>query len=84
MVHYHDIVPHLPFTDLGYHHVPTEIWQITNSSQHRYLVCNGSGEDPNCSDSVPSIHWNPKDHDIYMDVPNNNCGQGEVLIPTKI
>ena len=41
MVHYHDIVPHYPFLDLGYHHVAREIWEITNSTEHKYIVCDG-------------------------------------------
>ena len=30
MVHDHDMVPHLPPTLLGFHHVATEIWQHDN------------------------------------------------------
>ena len=56
VVHEKDIVPHLPFRFLGYHHAPLEVWE-----QHgNYTVCNGSGEDPACSDSV--LIPSPADH----------------------
>lgn len=77
MVHYHDIVPHVPMIDLGFHHMPTEIWDLSNNSNgvpQTYIVCNDSGEDPSCSDSVPAWEWDPKDHMHYMGVTNDNCG----------
>ena len=50
VVHYADVVPHLPPELLGFHHVATEVWY--NEPSTSYQVCNGSGEDPNCSDSL--------------------------------
>jgi len=60
-----DIVPHLPikFLDI-YHHVSTEVWYPTNYTS--YMVCNGSGEDPNCSDSV--LITNVDDHLTYFGI----------------
>jgi len=61
-----DPVPHLPpqnFLDIYYyHHLPTEVWW--NGST--FVQCNGSGEDPNCSDSI--IVYDPLDHADYMNV----------------
>jgi len=50
-----DIVPHLPTKAMNFHHVATEVWYVEDFSS--YQVCDGTGEDPNCSDSViiPSI-----------------------------
>jgi len=55
-----DIVPHLPPQLASYHHVATEVWERNTG----YTVCNSSGEDPSCADSVkiPSI----TDHFLYM------------------
>lgn len=59
-----DIVPHLPPQDLGYHHVAREVWFPTNYTI--FVLCNDSGEDPTCSDSVPIIDYKPQDHLTYM------------------
>uniref|UniRef100_A0A6B2LE34 Fungal lipase-type domain-containing protein n=1 Tax=Arcella intermedia TaxID=1963864 RepID=A0A6B2LE34_9EUKA len=61
VVHNRDIVPHLPPMAFGYHHVPVEVWMEDSSS---YVVCNSSGEDPSCSDSVEIISI--KDHLVYL------------------
>eukprot|EP01129_Flabellula_baltica_P005981 TRINITY_DN2202_c0_g1_i1.p1 TRINITY_DN2202_c0_g1~~TRINITY_DN2202_c0_g1_i1.p1 ORF type:complete len:283 (-),score=60.97 TRINITY_DN2202_c0_g1_i1:27-875(-) len=45
-----DIIPHLPQIIWNYRHVATEYWFPKNETQ--YKVCNGSGEDPTCSESV--------------------------------
>ena len=75
MVHYQDIVPHYPFVALGYHHVASEIWEITNASMPlTYIICDKGGEDPFCSDSVPAKDWHPKQHMVYMNITENDCG----------
>jgi predicted lipase len=75
-VHNRDIVPHVPFqnmaTDGFFHHVPTEIWDFANING-TYRVCDSSGEDPTCSDSLPTYEWLPSDHMNYMDVQNVGC-----------
>lgn len=79
-VHYHDIVPHVPPQDLpligDFHHVGTEVWWFKEKGDaaRDWRQCDGSGEDPHCSDSVPIYEWNPKDHDVYLGIANNNCG----------
>eukprot|EP01147_Barroeca_monosierra_P006984 gene6984-9584_t len=78
VVHRHDIVPHLPFQDMGFHHVAREIWEQSPETasppkDQTYIVCDNSGEDPSCSDSVPVLQWHPKDHDYYMGTKNMYC-----------
>lgn len=59
-VHSSDIVPHVPLEIQDFHHIATEIWQ----KDGKLKVCDESGEDPNCSDSI----WLPSipDHVSYM------------------
>jgi len=61
-----DIVPHVPPELAGFHHPATEIWYWNDS----YIQCNGSGEDPNCSDSLD--WYDPGDHGTYFNV-NMGC-----------
>jgi len=49
-VNQQDIVPHYPFISQGFHHTATEVW--FPSDDINFVVCDGSGEDPNCSNSV--------------------------------
>jgi len=72
VVHYKDIVPHLPFEWMGFHHSPREVW--FNEAQTSYQVCDGTGEDPNCSDSL-TIATSISDHLNYLDLPISRlCG----------
>ncbi|KMZ69273.1 Lipase [Zostera marina] len=55
-----DMVPHLPpyvseLPQKTYHHVPTEVWLYKSGGSGNAIekICDGSGEDPNCSRSVP-------------------------------
>ncbi|KNC56171.1 lipase [Thecamonas trahens ATCC 50062] len=64
-----DIVPHLPPRAFNFHHVPREVW-VEKSGV--IVVCNGSGEDPHCSDSLRTP-WSTKDHLEYLGVVQ---GQG--------
>ncbi|GAM27497.1 hypothetical protein SAMD00019534_106730 [Acytostelium subglobosum LB1] len=80
VVNQHDIVPHVPpqkDTTYTYHHVPLEIWYPKNETT--YVVCNDSGEDPSCSDSVPIYEWTGADHGTYVDLP---VGCNDNLYPT--
>jgi hypothetical protein len=74
VTHYRDMVPHLPQTLLGYHHVHNEVYFNEDSSS--YTICDGSGEDGDCSDSCSPIHCTSvDDHLLYMNVPlgSDNC-----------
>eukprot|EP01029_Cantina_marsupialis_P025924 TRINITY_DN68847_c0_g1_i2.p1 TRINITY_DN68847_c0_g1~~TRINITY_DN68847_c0_g1_i2.p1 ORF type:complete len:309 (+),score=81.11 TRINITY_DN68847_c0_g1_i2:109-1035(+) len=74
VTHYGDPVPHAaPHFD-GYRHASTEVWynQASNNSTS-HVICNGSGEDPNCSDSLAHpIHvteyWENQ-HANYVGLP---------------
>jgi len=63
-----DIVPHLPVQQMGYHHVQEEVWFDTAT---HYKICDTTGEDPKCSNSVlvPDV----PDHDLYLNI---NLHQG--------
>jgi len=62
VVNENDIVPHLPPRSFGFWHVATEAWYNNN----QYTICDGSGEDPTCSDS--QIDLSIPDHVDYMGV----------------
>jgi len=71
-VNQNDLVPHVPPSSLlGYYHVATEVWFPSNYQS--YVICPGSGEDPNCSDSdkIYSIEM----HLMYLgyDQKNPQC-----------
>jgi len=57
-------VPHLPFEDWGFHHEPLEIFY--NERNTNFDTCNGSGEDPSCSDQY-ALGANVLDHLDYLD-----------------
>ena len=72
-----DLVPHVPPRFLGFYHNPTEVWYYNDV----WKICNGSGEDPNCSDSLV-VALSIIDHMDYMGVKmgmllcfsyENNC-----------
>jgi len=56
-----DLVPHVPDELMGFHHISTEVWYKTTAT---YEICNGSGEDPKCSDSL-LLYYIP-DHWTYL------------------
>ncbi|KAF0887859.1 hypothetical protein E2562_004065 [Oryza meyeriana var. granulata] len=73
VTHEHDIVPHLPpyffiFPHQTYHHFPREVWEHEVDGNTVYQVCDGSGEDPNCSRSVFVFFWSASDHLTYLGV----------------
>eukprot|EP00012_Vannella_robusta_P002660 CAMPEP_0206191178 /NCGR_PEP_ID=MMETSP0166-20121206/5207_1 /ASSEMBLY_ACC=CAM_ASM_000260 /TAXON_ID=95228 /ORGANISM="Vannella robusta, Strain DIVA3 518/3/11/1/6" /LENGTH=158 /DNA_ID=CAMNT_0053607431 /DNA_START=488 /DNA_END=961 /DNA_ORIENTATION=+ len=64
VVNGHDIVPHVPLYDMGFFHVPTEVWENPAES-FSFRICDGSGEDPNCSDSQ-TLDLSVYDHLHYL------------------
>lgn len=66
IVHYKDIVPHVPFTDEGYHHTGTEVFYNENSTE--FKICDGSGEDSSCSNQFSTTALGISDHLLYLDV----------------
>jgi len=77
VVHYRDIVPHYPLRvgveDKLYHHVGKELWESQEHFNGTLKHCDGSGEDMQCSDSIPVWRWEPSDHMTYLGVANDNC-----------
>ena len=71
-----DIVPHLPpdGNTLGahYHHISNEVWIAPNGTTY---VCNGSGEDPSCSDSLKITQLKPSDHTGYYGLNAGPCSK---------
>mmetsp|Transcript_4340 Transcript_4340/g.10505 ORF Transcript_4340/g.10505 Transcript_4340/m.10505 type:complete len:402 (-) Transcript_4340:95-1300(-) len=65
IVHQDDVVPHLPPQGKGvllltdFHHHPTEVWQ-TGSKDDDFVICDQTGEDPKCSNSLPQVHLLPQ------------------------
>ncbi|KQK21697.1 lipase isoform X1 [Brachypodium distachyon] len=73
VTHEHDIVPHLPpyfffLPHLTYRHFPREVWEHDVDGNKTFQVCDGSGEDPNCSRSVFALFLSATDHLTYMGV----------------
>ena len=68
-VNEHDIVPTVPPEDDGFHHTWTEV-HYTKDSPLEYVVCDGSGEDPNCSYDIPRIEEHLWYFDLYEDCNN--------------
>jgi len=66
VTHNADIVVHLPPEFLGFQHTDTEVWYNEDSTS--YTVCDGSGEDSKCSDSV-DLPISIEDHLHYLNVP---------------
>merc|ERR1712070_851501 len=50
VTHADDPIPHLPFEFMDFKHISTEVWYESTTSKG-YVVCDGSGEDPKCSNS---------------------------------
>jgi len=65
VIHYADLVPHVPVMEQGFWHTAREVWYTEDFSS--YTICNSSGEDPLCSDSL----WFPDsipDHLNYFGI----------------
>lgn len=66
VVHRYDSVPQgVPRFPRLYHHVPTEVWYHDDGVSD-FEVCDGSGEDPGCQDSVPASRLSHADHELYL------------------
>jgi len=59
-----DLVPHLPLRSLDYYHPSTEVW--FSKDYTNYVICDDSGEDPTCSDSLEFYDWRPQEHVLYL------------------
>ena len=79
VVHYEDIVPHIPPGEVVvplYEHHSTEIWY--NYDFSNYTVC-GTNEDPNCSDSLWTFDLSIEQHRVYFDMrPAGSCSKKSI------
>ena len=64
VVHHQDIVPHSPSMIEGYHHTSTEMYEAVAGQGVRQ--CDGSGEDPTCSQQWHSWQTSTADHVVYL------------------
>jgi len=60
-----DIVPHVPPQTFDFRHVEQEYWWTGS----KWKLCDMSGEDPSCSDSVFPFSWSVPDHLDYLNIP---------------
>lgn len=68
IVHAADPVPHVP-PEGSYVHVPTEVWyQDEAYVAGKYKICDGSGEDTSCSDSLSVFKYKTSDHLTYLGI----------------
>ncbi|KAM9994567.1 hypothetical protein ACTFIZ_007726 [Dictyostelium cf. discoideum] len=72
IVNDHDLVPHLPAMAWNFYHLPQEIWFNNKSDVTQHVICNESGEDENCSDSI-KIALNIPEHLEYFGINKNQC-----------
>jgi hypothetical protein len=70
LVHWNDPVPHLGPKALGFRHFGTEVW--LDEASDAAMFCNGSGEDPECSDSIEAALVFD-DHCSYLGHRNCQC-----------
>jgi len=79
VTHWRDVVPHLPFACPSYstsracpYQTETEVFYTEDSSS--YTICDGSGEDPECSDQF-GIKYSSSDHCSYFESATGGiCG----------
>ena len=71
IVHQNDVVPHLPprghdlIIITEFHHFAREVWQ-TGAKDNLFVQCDVSGEDPSCSNSLPSWDRSVEAHLWYL------------------
>lgn len=62
VVHNRDIVPHVPFEEMGFRHIAFEVFY--DEAMKTYKVCSSSGEDNTCSNKFDPF-YDTSDHDVY-------------------
>lgn len=71
LVNYHDPVPHLALTSMGYKHHNTEVYYeyffIIKPRYESYKICNDDGEDKTCANKNIA-NLNVHDHVHYFDL----------------
>jgi len=79
LTHWRDPVPHLPLQSMGFSHIGNEVWYNEKFTVGK--VCDGSGEDPTCSDSL-DFDTSIDDHLFYFEetIGENGCDAVEVVV----
>ena len=70
VTHNRDVVPHLPLEIMGFHHTSTEAFYDETFTTLK--LCDGSGEDPTCSDQF-DVAVSVSDHTHYMNISITDC-----------
>jgi hypothetical protein len=65
LVHDNDIMPHLPFESMNFHHVRYEYFEDGNSVRR----CDSSGEDVSCSNKYRLKETSLDAHWVYLGIP---------------
>jgi len=65
-VHKHDVVPHVPLTHMGFHHVTQEYWSTDGKSFRQCSATNG--EDQKCAAGLHFWDYSVSDHLNYLNV----------------
>jgi hypothetical protein len=78
VTHNRDIVPSVPPTWVGFHHAAREAWQVDVDGAGVVSLCDASGEDPRCHDSVCllGLCTSVADHLTYLGAPMMRDGGG--------
>jgi predicted lipase len=83
VTHHKDIVPHAPPEAFGFYHAPMEVY-YPGSGSDSYHMCDGSGEDPECSNSCTTslTCTSIGDHLEYMGftVGSDNCASSDSAV----
>jgi hypothetical protein len=76
VTHNRDIVPSVPPTWVGFHHAATEAWQVDVEGAGVVGLCDATGEDPRCHDSVCvlGLCTSVADHLMYLGAPMMSTG----------
>ena len=79
LTHWRDPVPHVPLKSMGFSHIGNEVWYNEDFSTGK--VCDGSGEDPTCSDSL-DFDTSVDDHLHYFEetTGENGCGDEAAVV----
>ncbi|KAI8870478.1 hypothetical protein GQ42DRAFT_155303 [Ramicandelaber brevisporus] len=70
---FRDIAARIPPSLMGFQHIDREIWIKPGSGEIKYCKAfggaqGGSGEDPDCINSVPFNQLTPNDHPVYFGI----------------
>jgi hypothetical protein len=66
-INYKDIVPHIPYREIGFYHSAQEVWIDLDGNLH---MCSPiDGEDKECSNQFHMWQYSGAYHTLYMGTP---------------